>query len=140
MTLTSNPAIARLRVGDAAERAKSVTKSDIAAFADATGDRNPIHLDPDVAATKGFQKCIAHGILISGHISAILGTELPGPGAIYLGQTLKFKAPVFEGDTVTTRVEVVSIRTDKPIVTLRTTCRTQAGALAIDGEAVVLVT
>ena len=128
-----------LKVGDTAELAKTLTDAQVRDFAEMTGDLNPIHLDDDYAATTQFGRRIVHGVLVSGLISAVLGTKLPGPGAIYLSQTLQFRKPVFLGDTVTALVEVLKIREDKPIVTVRTICRNQDGIVIIEGEAVLIV-
>lgn len=127
------------QVGDRAEVTRVITDEAVRSFAASTGDTNPIHLDDAYAAGTRFGRRIAHGILVSGVISAVLGTRLPGPGAVYLSQSLQFRAPVFVGDTVTARVEVVAVRPDKPVVTLRTTCTRQDGVVAVEGEAVLLV-
>lgn len=127
-----------LQVGDRAERTWRVTDADVRAFAELSGDRNPVHLDDAFAAGTRFGRRIAHGALAAGWISALLGTELPGPGAIYLSQTLRFLAPMFIHDRVTTVVEVTSIRVDKPVITLSTRCVNQEGVTVIDGEAVLL--
>jgi acyl dehydratase len=89
-------------------------------FAEVSGDLNPIHLDPVEAARSPFGERIAHGFLVGSFISALLGNDLPGPGTIYMGQTLKFLAPVHIGDEITASVEVIAVREDKRIVTLRT--------------------
>lgn len=127
-----------LAVGQTAEFSKTFSLADIYAFAAASGDRNPVHLEEHYAEGTIFGKRIAHGMLVAGLISAVLGTTLPGAGTIYLGQDLKFKAPVYIGDTVTARVEVLKLRPDKRIATLSTTCYNQDGKLVIEGEAVVL--
>ncbi|MCA0454975.1 MAG: MaoC family dehydratase [Chloroflexi bacterium] len=127
-----------LKIGDSAERVKTITSEDVSNFAAATGDMNPVHLDESYAAGTRFGRRIAHGMLTGGIISAILGNDLPGPGTVYLGQEFKFKAPVFIGDTITARVEVVKYREDKRITTFRTTCTNQDGVLVLEGEAVVI--
>lgn len=132
------PAARPIRVGDAAEFTTVIDDEAVRWFARVTGDANPVHLDEAYAATTPFGRRIAHGMLVAGTISAVLGTRLPGPGAVYLGQTLQFRAPVFLGDAVTARVEVVKVREDKPVVTLRTTCVNGRGELLIEGEAVLL--
>ena len=104
-----------------------------------SGDHNPVHLDEAYAAKTRFGHPIAHGMLVAGLISAVLGTELPGPGSIYLSQTLHFRAPVYIGDQVTATVEVVAIRPDKPIVTMKTVCTNQSGQIVLEGEAVLLL-
>ena len=125
--------------GQIAELSKTYSEEDIIAFANASGDHNPVHLDEQYAASTSFGRRIAHGMLVAGLISAVLGTTLPGPGTIYLGQNMKFKAPVFIDDMITARVEVLSVREDRPIATLSTNCYNQEGKLVIEGEAVVML-
>lgn len=127
-----------LSVGDAAEMTRTVTDADVRAFADLTGDHNPVHLDEEYAAATRFGRRIAHGMLGASLISAVLANELPGRGTVYLSQTLRFTAPVFLGDTVTARVVVKALREDKPVVTLETFCTNQRGERVVEGEAVVL--
>jgi 3-hydroxybutyryl-CoA dehydratase len=127
-----------LKVGDTASLTKAITDADIRAFAELSGDRNPIHLDDEYAATTRFGRRIAHGMLAASLISTVLGTQLPGIGTVYLSQNSRFLAPVYPGDTVTARVTVISVREDKPIVTLETICENQHGEVLIKGEAVVL--
>ena len=128
-----------LKVGDSAEIRKTIADEDVRAFAELTGDRNPVHLDEEYAASTRFGRRIAHGMLGASLISAVLANELPGRGTVYLSQTLKFTAPVFLGDTVTARVTVKRLREDKPVVTLETVCTNQRGERVVEGEAVVLV-
>jgi 3-hydroxybutyryl-CoA dehydratase len=128
-----------LRVGDTASLTRAVTDAAIRAFAEVTGDHNPIHLDDAFAATTRFGRRIAHGMFGASLISAVLGNDLPGPGSIYLSQTLKFLAPVYLGDTVIARVTVTKVRDNKPIVTLECSCHNQRGEQLINGEAQVLV-
>jgi len=130
--------INELQVGDSAEFAKTVSESDIYLFAGVTGDMNPAHIDEEYAKHTHFQGRIAHGMLGAGFVSAILGTRLPGPGTIYLSQSLSFKAPVPIGTTITARVEVVELTVEKNRVRLKTTCTDQNGTVILDGEAVVL--
>jgi 3-hydroxybutyryl-CoA dehydratase len=127
-----------LCVGQSARRSRTVTEADIAAFAAVTGDENPVHMDEAYAATTPFKGRIAHGMLSAGYISAVLGVDLPGPGAIYLSQSLRFRRPVRIGDTVEARVTVAAIDADKARVTLETVCSV-GGKPVVDGEAVVLV-
>ena len=127
-----------LSVGQSAELVRTVGEADIVAFAQVTGDTNPVHLDADYAATTSFGERIAHGMLSAGYISAVLGTTLPGPGAIYLSQTLKFKRPVKIGDEVTAVVTISEINEAKAQVTLATVCKV-GGKAVVDGEAVVMV-
>ena len=124
-------------VGTRATHERTITDDDIVRFAEVSGDRNPVHLDADYAARSPFGQRIAHGFLIGSLISAAIGMDLPGPGSIYLGQTLKFVAPVHIGDTVTVSVEVIKVREDKRLITLRTDCTNQNGTLVITGEATV---
>ncbi len=128
---------ADIKVGDTASFSKTVTESDIVSYAGLTGDFNPIHIDAEYAKESMFKERIAHGMLVSGFISAVLGTQLPGPNSIYLGQTLEFKLPVKIGDTVTAEVTVAEKRDDKRILKLKTTVSNQRGELVVDGSAVV---
>lgn len=128
-----------LQVGDTASVTKLITDEEIRAFADLTGDHNPVHLDDEFARTTRFGRRIAHGMLSAGLISAVLANKLPGVGTVYLSQTLSFVAPVYPGDTVTARVTVTKMREDRPIVTLETVCMNQRDEPVIRGEAVVLI-
>lgn len=128
-----------LKVGDSAEASKTIADEDVRAFAELTGDHNPVHLDEEYAASTRFGRRIAHGMLGASLISAVLANELPGRGTVYLSQTLRFTAPVFLGDTITARVTVKSVREDKPVVTLETVCTNERGERVVEGEAVVLV-
>jgi len=128
-----------IETGDKASYRRTVTEADIAMFAGATGDTNPYHFDELYASKGRFGKRIAHGMLASGYISTVLGTMLPGAGTILLKQVFNFKKPIFIGDTITAVAEVMNIREDKPIVTLRTDCVNQKGETVLEGEAVVLV-
>lgn len=127
-----------VNVGATASRTKQITDADVRAFAQASGDTNSIHLDDDYAATSLFGRRIAHGMLTASLISAVIGNDLPGMGTIYLGQDLKFRAPVFIDDTVTATVEITKYREDKRIATLRTICTKADGTVVIEGEAVVI--
>jgi 3-hydroxybutyryl-CoA dehydratase len=124
-------------VGARATRVRTFTDADIVRFAEVSGDRNPVHLDDAYAARSPFGRRVAHGFLTGSLISAVIGMDLPGPGSIYLGQTLKFLAPVYIGDTVTVSVEVIGVREEKRLVTLRTDCTNQDGKLVLTGEATV---
>jgi len=127
-----------LSVGQSASMGKTITEADILMFAAVSGDTNPVHLNAEYAAGTMFKQRIAHGMLSAGLISAVLGTQLPGPGTIYLGQTLKFRAPVKIGDTVTATVTVASLDAEKKRATLATVC-TVGGKPVIEGEASVMV-
>ena len=129
----------KFKTGDTASLSKTIDDDDIRAFANASGDHNPLHLDEEFAKGTRFGKRIAHGMLSASLISAVIANELPGQGSIYLGQTLQFVAPVFPGDTVTARVTVTSIREDKPIIKLETVCTNQRDEVVVRGEATVLV-
>lgn len=130
----------KFSVGDSAEITKIIEQADIDAFADVTGDHNPIHVDEEFAKTTRFGRRIAHGMLTASLISSVLANKLPGEGSVYLGQTLQFVAPVFPGDKITARVTVKEIREDKPILKLDTICINQRDEIVIRGEATVLAT
>ena len=126
-------------LGASASLTKTITELDLERFAEVSLDRNPVHFDEAYAKQTRFGGRIAHGMIAAGLISAVIGTKVPGPGSIYLSQTLKFRAPVRIGDTVTATVTVTSVRDDKPIVTLETVATNQAGEVLVTGEAVILV-
>jgi 3-hydroxybutyryl-CoA dehydratase len=128
-----------LAAGQGAEWSKTVTEADVALFAGVTGDFNPVHVNAVEAERSRFGGRIAHGMLSASFISTVLGTRLPGPGTIYLSQSLRFTAPVRIGDTVTARVEVAEVIAAKRRVRLLTTCANQRGEKVVDGEAVVMV-
>lgn len=127
-----------LSEGQAAEITRTVGAADIEAFAAVSGDVNPVHLDAAYAATTPFGERIAHGMLSAAYISAVLGTTLPGPGAIYLSQSLRFRRPVKIGDAVTARVVIKALDARRGHVTLETVCLVDGKTVA-DGEAVVMV-
>ncbi len=118
--------------------AKTVTEADIVMFAGVSGDTNPVHLDALFADQTPFKGRIAHGMLSASFISTVLGTRLPGPGCIYLSQSLKFRAPVKAGDTVTARVTVKNIDLETRRITVDTVC-TVGDTVVIDGEAQLIV-
>src|SRR5215510_6183598 len=124
-----------LKPGDKASRTQTISDEMIRSFADLTGDTNPVHLDDSYAAGTRFGRRIAHGMIAAGLISATLANDLPGPGTVYLSQTLQFKAPVYPGDTIIATVEVKSARPDKPILTLSTICTNQDDKVVLEGEA-----
>jgi 3-hydroxybutyryl-CoA dehydratase len=127
-----------LAVGMEASLSRTVTEAEINAFAEVTGDKNPVHIDAEYAAKTMFKSRIAHGMLSAGYISAVFGMKLPGPGAIYVSQTLAFKAPVRIGDTVVTTVKVAELIPDKRRA--RFTCVCSVGGKAVlEGEAVLVV-
>ncbi|HXQ12185.1 MAG TPA: MaoC family dehydratase [Caulobacteraceae bacterium] len=127
-----------LSIGQTAERRRVVSEADIDAFAAVSGDSNPVHLDAAYAAQTRFGGRIAHGMLAASYLSALLGTELPGPGAIYVSQTLRFRRPVRIGDEVTARVTIAAIEPERGRVTLDTVCLVE-GKNVVEGEAVVMV-
>jgi 3-hydroxybutyryl-CoA dehydratase len=115
-----------------------VAEGDITAFAEVSGDNNPVHLDAAYAATTRFGERIAHGMLSAAYISAVLGTKLPGPGVVYMSQTLTFRRPVKIGDTVTARATVTALDEAKGRATLATVCEV-GGKSVVEGEALVMV-
>ena len=127
-----------LEVGQEARLVRTVQSGDILAFADISGDFNPIHLDPAYAADTPFKTTIAHGMLTAAYISAIFGTDLPGPGCIYVSQTLNFRAPVRAGDEVVTTVRVVDLLAAKRRARFDCACSV-AGRTVLEGEAILLV-
>ena len=125
-----------LHIGMTETYAKEVKSSDVVGFAELTGDRNPIHLSEHFAARTSFNGRIAHGLYTGALISAVIGTRLPGPGAIYISQTLNFKAPVRIGDTVVARVEVVELIEKGSRAKLACTCMV-GETVVLEGEALV---
>ena len=126
-----------LRLGDKALVSKAFTEEEVFQYANISTDKNPLHLDIAFGEASIFGQRIVHGMLVASLFSGLIGMELPGEGSIYLGQSLSFKAPVAIGERVTASVEIVNIREDKPIITLRTLCINSEGAVVIEGEAVV---
>lgn len=124
-------------IGSQATRVHTITEADIIRFADISGDHNPIHLDAEYAARSSFGQQIAHGSLMGAYISAVLGMDLPGPGSIYLGQTLKFLAPVHIGSIITVHVRVIALREEKRLLTLHTDCTNEQGVVVVTGEATI---
>lgn len=127
-----------MKVGDSVKVQHQVTQEVVNQFAELTGDFNPLHVDLKYAAQSQFGQTIAHGALIVSFFSSALANRLPGPGTIYLGQKVNFKAPVFVGETVIVQLKVLSIREDKPIYTIETSCFDSKNNLLIEGEATVL--
>ena len=130
--------IEELNIGDTASFQKTITEADVYLYAGITGDLNPAHINQVEAEKSMFKGRIAHGMLSAGLISAVLGMYLPGPGTIYLGQELKFLAPVKIGDTVKAEAEVIEINSEKKRVKLKTICTNQEGTVVIDGVATVM--
>lgn len=127
-----------LSVGQEASLSNTVGEGDINAFAEVTGDRNPVHLNDEYARSTVFKERIAHGMLSAGYISAVFGMKLPGPGAIYVSQTLKFRAPVKIGDTVVTTVKVIELIPEKKRAKFACVCAVN-GEPVVEGEAVLMV-
>jgi 3-hydroxybutyryl-CoA dehydratase len=128
-----------LKIGDSFSKTRTVTDELIRAFAEVSGDYNPIHLDEDIAAKTRFGQRIAHGMLSGAFISAVLGYELQERKIVYLSQTMKFVAPAFIGDEITTTAVVKNIREERGIVTLETTCTKQDGTVTVTGQAMVMI-
>lgn len=130
--------ISEMKVGDGASFTKTVSEHDVYTYAGVSGDFNPAHVN-EVEAQKGmFGKRIAHGMLSAGFISTVLGTQLPGPGTIYMGQELRFTKPVFFGDTITATVTVAELIPEKNRAILDTVCTNQNGDVVIKGKATVM--
>jgi 3-hydroxybutyryl-CoA dehydratase len=127
-----------LAVGMDATYARTVTEADIRAFAEVSGDKNPVHLDPVYASRTMFKECIAHGFLTASYISAVFGMELPGPGAIYVSQSLNFRGPVKVGDRVIARVELRELIPAKRRAIFACRC-TVGDKSVLEGEAVLMV-
>jgi len=132
------PTYDQISVGDTASFTKTLGESDVYLFAGITGDMNPAHVDAVSAADGMFKQRIAHGMLTASFISTVLAMKLPGPGTIYLGQEVQFRAPVFIGDTITAHVEVIEKLEQRRWVKLKTTVTNQDGKLVVDGAATAL--
>ena len=127
----------RGEVGDRAQRTRRVTARDIELFTELTGDRNPLHYDAAAAERSRFGAIIVQGGVTSGLLNAVVAEDLPGPGSVFLHVDWSFKAPVKPGDEITAEVEVLEVREDKPLSTLRTTITNQDGTVVLDGSALV---
>lgn len=138
MTATKSYFFEDLQLGQQAQLTKTVGEKDIVAFAELSGDRNPVHLDAAYAATTMFKERIAHGMLSAAYISTVFGMQLPGPGAIYVSQTLNFKGPVKIGDTVVTTVKVAELMPEKRRVRFECVCTVNDKAV-VQGEGVLMV-
>lgn len=128
----------KIQIGMTASCLRVLTKEDVMRFSNLSGDYNPIHLDEDYAKSTSFGRNIVHGMLPASLFSALFATQLPGPGSIYISQSVVFKAPVFVGDSVQAIVEVISVNKEKRRATFKTTCHVES-KLVIDGEAELLV-
>ncbi len=129
--------IGSLKIGDNAEFTKTVSETDVYLYAGVSGDFNPAHINEEYAKKTFFKTRIAHGLLSAGFISTVIAMKLPGPGTVYLDQSLKFLAPVRIGDTITARAEVIEIMVEKNKVRLKTTCANQDDIIVLEGEAIV---
>lgn len=129
---------AELEIGQVFDFSKIISSEDVKKFAEASGDNNPIHLDESYAATTQFKNCIVHGVLTAGLVSAAIGTKMPGPGSIYVGQELQFRRPVKVGSQVDVHLEIKALNPDKNFVTIATTASV-SGKIVLTGEALVMV-
>lgn len=127
-----------MKLGDHASFSKTISESDVYLFAGITGDLNPAHINQPYAEKTMFKGRIAHGMLSAGFISTVLGTMLPGPGTIYLGQELRFTSPIHFGDTITATATVSERNEEKNIVKLETVCVNQDGVAVVKGVATVM--
>ena len=134
----TNKTFDEINVGDSAIYTRHVTAREVQLFAAVSGDHNPVHLDPEYAATTQFGECIAHGMLTGAFVSAAIAMELPGPGTIYLGQQLSFRAPVKLGDTLSVNLEIVAKHASKPWLTIDCVITNQEGKKVAMGEASVM--
>jgi acyl dehydratase len=124
-------------VGETARRSRAISSRDIELFTELSGDRNPLHYDVEAAARSRFGGIVVQGGVTTGLLNAIVAEDLPGPGSVFLHVDWSFKAPVRPGDEITAEVEVLEVRTDKPITRLRTTIANQEGTVVLDGSALV---
>jgi len=124
-------------VGDTARRTRTISERDIELFTELTGDRNPLHYDAQAAERSRFKGIIVQGGITSGLLNAVVAEDLPGPGSVFLHVDWSFTTPVRPGDAITAEVEVLEVRADKPLTTLRTTITNQNGKTVLDGTALV---
>ena len=123
-----------LRIGQRAQRRQTVTAREVELYAQLTGDRNPLHFDPAFAAGTRFGGLVAQGGIAAGMLNALVAMDLPGPGTVFMSQSLKYLAPAYLGDTLTAEIEVIGLKPDKPVCQLRAVIRNQAGATLLEGE------
>ena len=123
-----------LEVGRRARRTKTVTARDVELYTEITGDRNPLHFDPDFAARTKFGRLVAQGGITAGMLNALVAMDLPGPGTVFMSQTLRYLAPTYLGDTLTAEVEVLALKPDKPVCQLKATITNQDGTVVLEGE------
>lgn len=127
-----------MEIGERASFTKTISETDVYLFAGITGDFNPVHIDQVAAEASTFKARVAHGMLTASLISTVLGMRLPGPGAIYLSQSLKFRAPVHIGDTITATVEVAELLPGRNRVRMHTSCANQRGDIVAQGESLLM--
>ena len=123
-----------LEIGQRARRSKTVTARDVELYAEITEDRNPLHFDPDFAARTRFGRLVAQGGITSGMLNALVAMDLPGPGTVFMSQSLRYLAPTYLGDTLTAEVEVLAVKPDKPVCQLKATITNQDGTVVLEGE------
>jgi acyl dehydratase len=123
-----------LEVGQTARRTQTVTSEDVELYARLTGDRNPLHFDADFAARTRFGRLVAQGGIAAGMLNALVAMDLPGPGTVFMSQSLTYLAPTYLGDTLTAQVEVLALKPDKPVCQLRATIHNQDGVALLEGE------
>ena len=123
-----------LTPGQRARRTKIVTARDVDLYAEITGDRNPLHFDAEFAARTRFGRLVAQGGITAGMLNAVVAMDLPGPGTVFMSQTLRYLAPTYLGDTLTAEVEILSVKPDKPVCQLRATITNQDGTVVLEGE------
>jgi acyl dehydratase len=126
-----------MRTGDSASRSRTISSRDIELFTELSGDQNPLHYDADLAGRSRFGGIVVQGGVTSGLLNAVVAEDLPGPGSVFLSVDWRFRAPVRPGDVITARVEVTSVREDKPVTGLATTVTNQDGVVVLEGTAVV---
>jgi acyl dehydratase len=124
----------KLEVGQRARRSKTVTARDVELYAEITGDRNPLHFDADFAGRTRFGRLVAQGGITAGMLNALVAMDLPGPGTVFMSQSLRYLAPTYLGDTLTAEVEVLAVKPDKPVCQLKATITNQDGTVVLDGE------
>ena len=123
-----------IQVGQKARRSKTVTARDVELYAEITGDRNPLHFDAAFAAGTRFGRLVAQGGITSGMLNALVAMDLPGPGTVFMSQSLKYLAPTYLGYTLTAEVEVLAVKPDKPVCQLKATITNQDGTVVLEGE------
>jgi acyl dehydratase len=123
-----------LEVGQRARRTKTITAHDVELYAEVTGDLNPLHFDSEFAARTRFGRLVAQGGITAGMLNALVAMDLPGPGTVFMSQSLRYLAPTYLGDTLTAEVEILSMKPDKPVCQLKATITNQDGTVVLEGE------